>query len=81
MNAGYNDAAVLSYDEPCGEGMCHCSCEDGCVCGCQCPGNPDERPLDECDNCYGGDTCACANGQGARYDECTCGPTGEEVAR
>lgn len=41
----------------------------------------DERPLSVCDHCEGGDRCACALGQGARYDECDCGPTGEEVAQ
>jgi hypothetical protein len=79
-NAYYDDA-VLGVDEPCGEGMCRCSCGQGCVCSCECPGDPDERPLNECDNCYGGDTCACAIGQGARFDECACGPIAEEVAQ
>lgn len=81
MSAAYYDEAVLGIDEPCGEGMCRCVCGQGCVCNCECPGDPDERLLSECDNCDG-ERCACAIGQGARYDECTCGPTSEdEVAR
>lgn len=74
------DYAVLGVDEPCGEGMCRCSCGQGCVCSCECPGDPDTRELDECDNCEGGETCACAAGHGARYDECGCGPTDDEPA-
>lgn len=74
------DYAVLGVDEPCGEGMCRCSCGQGCVCSCECPGDPDTREPDECDNCEGGETCACAAGHGARYDECSCGPTDDEPA-
>lgn len=27
-------------DMPCGESMCHCSCLEGHVCGCDCPRCP-----------------------------------------
>ncbi|WP_432135842.1 hypothetical protein [Streptomyces sp. bgisy154] len=70
---------TLGVDEPCGEGMCRCSCGDGCVCGCECPGDPDTQEPSACDNCDG-EECACAIGHGARYDECTCGPTEESAA-
>lgn len=77
----YDDEAELGVDEPCGEGMCQCSCDGGCVCGCECPGDGEWRP-GECDNCWG-DTidgplgpihCACAIGQGAGDEDCRCGP-------
>jgi hypothetical protein len=77
----HGDYPTLGVDEHCGESMCRCSCGQGCVCNCECPGDPDERPLSECDHCEGGDRCACAAGQGARYDECDCGPVGDEVAQ
>ena len=34
-----NEETVVEADydeEPCGEGMCHCDCGQGHVCGCDC---------------------------------------------
>ncbi|MFJ9381918.1 hypothetical protein [Streptomyces sp. NPDC101455] len=83
------DDAELGVDEPCGEGMCRCSCDRGCVCGCECPGDADEWQPGECDHCYGESVdgplgpvhCACAMGQGAIDGHCVCGPPSLAVAR
>lgn len=88
MSAVDYGQAVLGIDVPCGEGMCRCDCDQGCVCGCECPGSPDEWHLGECDHCYGWTTdghratdCACANGDGAEDEDCHCGPPAGEVAQ
>lgn len=40
---------------PCGEGMCHCHCGQGHVCGCDCWRCDTCRQLDENCDCEGDD--------------------------